>query len=54
MPLLLGLNIAQLSEKNTEELFLRTTGAVRQTVKTSGCAYVQAHSTLDGALLCHS
>ena len=26
MPRLLGLNIAQLSEKNTEELFLRTTG----------------------------
>ncbi len=25
MPLLLGLNIAQISEKNTEEIFLRTT-----------------------------
>ena len=29
-------------------------GAVRQTVKTSGGAHVQAHSTLDGALLCPS
>src|SRR5262249_17866023 len=29
-------------------------GAVRQTVKTSSCAHVQAHSTFDGALFCHS